>query len=381
MGLNSIIHLEPSVIRFVFATMLVSAHFVRAQSHPDRWNVSMQQALNFSRTGEHRKAHCMFVALLSAPEIEHNAELHAFVLSEIAETNLESGTYREALATAEEALAILSRARNTEVGTYAIAQGAAARALWAVGNYAEAKKAAEAAVRLGHRTFGALAPRYGILLTTLANILRDTGDVDQALPLCEEAANIFRTAGESHRIELGTAYQNLAVIYAQGRNPRRAIINADLALAAWRQVLPPANPFVVFALCTKVVAYAKLKDFEGAERIIPEVLSLAEVQLRENPIERMTLLGDAAAVYAAERKFGRAEPLLRDAAALGEKLLPAGHPIVRRILSQYAGVLEKLHRTQDAARVRAQADVLLVLPHLGATGLNVGNRFPAPRVE
>lgn len=87
-----------------------------------------------------------------------------------------------------------------------------------------------------------------------------------AKKLCRPAIDIFEKAGESSRMDLGSAYQNLAVAYALRGKPRKALDAVNLALATWKQALPPDHPFIVYALSAKVVAYNKLKAFRQAER-------------------------------------------------------------------------------------------------------------------
>jgi tetratricopeptide (TPR) repeat protein len=122
------------------------------------------------------------------------------------------------------------------------------------------------------------------------------------------------------------------------------------------------NPFFVYALTTEVVAYEKLKCFQQAEEIVPEMLKLGESRLGANHPQRVILLNNAAAVYIAEKKYTQAEPLLREAVALSKNDFLAGHPLVRNKLLSYSYVLENLNRYPEAARYRAEAEVLLAFP-------------------
>jgi tetratricopeptide (TPR) repeat protein len=87
------------------------------------------------------------------------------------------------------------------------------------------------ALALGKETLSPTAPRFGVLVTTLGQILQETGELNRALQLCQQAVDIFEKAGESQGIELGTAYQNLAVVYALRGKPRKALDAVKMALA------------------------------------------------------------------------------------------------------------------------------------------------------
>jgi hypothetical protein len=73
----------------------------------------------------------------------------------------------------------------------------------------------------------------------------------------------------------------------------------------------------------------------------------------------VVLLNTAAAVYLADRKYEEAEALLRDAVAAGS-CLPAGDPVMIQVLRNYADALERLNRGDEAARMRAESDVISV---------------------
>ena len=204
--------------------------------------------------------------------------------------------------------------------------------------------------------------RFAILLTSLGNVLQDTGDLRRAAELCRQAVDIYEHTKDADAIDLGTAYQNLAVVYAREGKPKTALNLVNRALATWNQVLPPDHPFIVYALNTKIFAYQKLKDFRKAEEAIPEALELAASRFGPDHPERLTLLNNAAVVYVAEKKYQQAELLLREGTELGRQRFPQGHPLLTAVLRNYAYVLAKLNRPDDASRVWIESETLLAFP-------------------
>lgn len=331
-------------------------------NEPEPWTATLQQAASLSRSGNYQQALEKYAALLSASSIQSAPQLHAYTLSQMADIDIELGSYAEAEARTREALGILANAHKTETSTFAIAEGIFADALRAEGNYSEARRTAEQALSLGKATLGPFAPRVGILETTLGRIFQENGELNRALPLCREAVQIFEKGGEANRTELGSAYQNLAVVYAAQRKPRKALDAIGLALAIWQPALPPHHPFIIYALCTRLVAYGDLKAFREAEELIPQAIHLSEHQFGISRSQRVMVLSAAASVYVSEKKYDEAEPFLREAVDVGKQQYPPGHPLIRNALLNYSYVLEKLNRRQEAARHRAEAEVLLAFP-------------------
>jgi tetratricopeptide (TPR) repeat protein len=158
-----------------------------------------------------------------------------------------------------EALSTLTSAGITRTIKFAIAQNTLACALRAQGNYREAKSTAERALATAKETIDPRQPLYAMLLTTLALILQETGDLHRAEKLCREAVDIYLHATEKDLITIGQAHHNLARVYALQGKTKPALNEINLALAAWNQALPSDHPFIVYALSTKIVVCLKMK--------------------------------------------------------------------------------------------------------------------------
>jgi hypothetical protein len=113
-----------------------------------------------------------------------------------------------------------------------------------------------------------------------------------------------------------------------------------------------------------MMVYAKLKNFKQAEELMPYVLALGESVFGHNHPERVILLDNAAALDVAEKKYGDVAPLLREAVDIAQHGLAVGHPMIRTTLSNYSYVLARLGRRDEAARVKAESEVVRVNPTL-----------------
>jgi tetratricopeptide (TPR) repeat protein len=319
----------------------------------------LKQAANLAREGEYEQAMAIYKLTLDSPEVS-GIELRAYVLNRIADVNIERGMYTEAVTASNEAITLLRQAHKEHTGLFAIVERVLADALYAAGYDQEARNTATEALALGRQTIDTRSPEFSYFLTSLGQILKGLGKFGQAEDLCQGALQILQRTQGADKVDLATAYQNVAVIQTLRGHPRKALATIDLALATWSQVPPPQHPSVVYALCTKMKVYAKLKAFRQGEELMPHLLALGESVFGHNHPVRVLLLNNAAVFYVAEKKYGDAEPLLREAADIARHQLAAGHPITRKTLLNYAYVLAKLNRKDEAARVRAESDVVRV---------------------
>jgi tetratricopeptide (TPR) repeat protein len=341
-------------------TYIANAQIKATGSEP--WAEALQRATSLSRHAKYRQAINSYQELLSRPPISSDVELNAYVQSQIADAQIELGEYGDAEERSRTALGNLASAGLAHTGTFAITEGVLADVLRVEGNYRDARSLANHAIGLATETMNPLQPRFAILLTTLGQVLLEAGDLSRARQVCQRAATIFEKAGEGSKIELGSAYQNLAVVYARQGRSKQALNALTLADTAWNDAVPANQEFEVYGLSTRIVVYQKVRAFREAEEIIPKVLKLGLSRFGADHPERVRLLSTCAGVYLAEKKYGQAESLLREAAEIARRQLPAGHPVLTNVLQNYSYVLTKLGRKDDGARTRAEGEILLAFP-------------------
>jgi tetratricopeptide (TPR) repeat protein len=328
-------------------------------------SVMLDQATTLHRGGEYVQAMAIYERVLESPEFS-DAELRAYVLSRMADVNIELGRYGDAVTKSREAIVLLREAQKEHTGTFAVAERVLADGLYAQGYEEQAGEIARQALSLGRQTLDTQSPELAFVLVTLAQVQKKLGKLGEAERLCQSALQILQRSEAAQKVDLARAYQNVANIQVLRGRAREAATNIDLSLAVWSQVPPPQHPSMVFALVTKTTVCARLKAFRQGEELTPRVLALGESLLGHNHPERVILLNEVAAFYVAEKKYGDAEPLLREAAGIAQHQLAAGHPITRTTLLNYAYVLTRLNRKDDAARVRAESDVVRAAPSRGA---------------
>src|SRR5882757_5942386 len=101
------------------ALALATALLLKSES----WTAELKSAVTLNRKGEYRQALSKYTALLSTAPTNADAEIHAYVLSQMADAEMELGAYSEAKTKARDALRILASAHGIDTSTFAIAEG------------------------------------------------------------------------------------------------------------------------------------------------------------------------------------------------------------------------------------------------------------------
>lgn len=318
----------------------------------------LQQAGRLQREGKYSQA-VAFYQLLLDPRASLNIEMRAYVLSQIADDNIERGMYGEAESKSREAIEILRDAKKEHTAVFAIAERILADALYAEGHLAQARNTARQALFLGRRTLDPQSPDFAFVLTSFCQIEKELGKLGHAEDLCQGALHILEGDEATQKADLATAYQDVANIQALRGRLKQALATIDLAVAMWSQIPARGHPSIVYALSTQLIVYTKLKAFAQGEELIPRLLALRGSSLldRDHP-EWVTILNNIAIFYVAEKKYDDAEPLLRQAVDIAQRRLAPGHRITRNTLLNYSYVLGKLNRNDEATRVRAESNLV-----------------------
>ena len=86
-----------------------------------------------------------------------------------------------------------------------------------------------------------------------------------------------------------------------------------------------------------------------------------------------TSLNNLAVLYRAQGKYAEAEPLYRRALAIKEKALGPEHPSVATVLANYAALLRKTNRDNEAAKLEACAKAIRAKHGQGAESPETGS--------
>ncbi len=100
----------------------------------------------------------------------------------------------------------------------------------------------------------------GAALTNLGHILRDLGELDQAITACQEAVKAYQDTTDRHGE--GNALDQLGLTLQGARRPEKAIIEHEKAIAIFRETKDRHGEGI--ALSNIGLAYRKVRRFEDA---------------------------------------------------------------------------------------------------------------------
>ena len=96
-------------------------------------------------------------------------------------------------------------------------------------------------------------------------------------------------------------------------------------------------------------------DFENGEVALEKLLSIQQVLFGDEQLDIANTTHHLALISHARGKYVRAEQLYKLALSAMTKCLGAQHAKVRKLLADYAELLESLHRTEEAVHLLACA--------------------------
>jgi CHAT domain-containing protein/Tfp pilus assembly protein PilF len=254
------------------------------------------------------------------------------------EALFQQGKFREAIASAQESLALRKQALGERHPDYATSLNNLAELYHFQGDYARAKPLLRQALALRKQALGKQHPAYATSLNNLALLYQDQGDYARAEPLYRQALAIQKQAlGEQHP-DYATCMHNLAGLYRSQGDYARAEPLYHQALAIQKQALGEQHPEYAASLHNLALLYQDQGDYARAEPLYRQALALRKQALGEQHPAYATCLNNLAVLYQHQGDYARAEPLLRQALALTKQALGEQHPEYAGSLSNLAGL-------------------------------------------
>jgi tetratricopeptide (TPR) repeat protein len=218
------------------------------------------------------------------------------------------------------------------------------------GRLLDAKRCYEQSIRIWESAGG----------VNLAQPLNNLGGVYRALGLYGKAEQAYlrslemreRVHGPDHP-DVARVWNNLALVYrAQGRGGQAE--EAGLRALRILEQAPGPSPLDIAAVRTNLGGvYYDQRRFADAEQQLQQAIRIS----RDHPGQAQTLLL-LASVYVAEGQAPAAEPLLRRAIEVTERAFGPEHPDLAPMLGQYATVLRRTGRKQEAREASRRAKTI-----------------------
>jgi eukaryotic-like serine/threonine-protein kinase len=286
------------------------------------------EAFRWSRLAE--------VTLVSLPDV---AQLRkATHLANLAGVHDSTGSYAEAKALHERALAIEERALGPEHPSVATSLNNLALVHRATGSYAEAKALQERALGIRERALGPHHPDVAQSLNNLAGVHYGTGSYAEAKALLERALAIREQVLGPHHPDVAASLNNLAGIHRATGSYAEATALYEQALAIWEQALGPEHPDLATSLNNLANLHQVTGSYAEAKALHERALAIREQTLGSAHPDVAQSLDNLASVHNATGSYAEAKALHERALAIREQTLGPEHPEVAASLNNLAAV-------------------------------------------
>ena len=210
-------------------------------------------------------------------------------------------------------------------------------------------------VRLWEKLVGGADPALIPPLNNLATLYAEQGRYAEAEALHERSLEIrIRHYGRNHtRVAIGLS--NMAELLNRRGDTRRAEQLLREALAIW-EAHPGAEPLAEGVALNNLAT--SIKDKREAEELLLRANQLLE-SAAPGGVERIRTLTNLGLLYATTGRLNQAEPALRQALEIAERVWGPDHPELGSMLQDYARVLNRLGRNEEARQAGARSRQIL----------------------
>jgi serine/threonine-protein kinase len=294
----------------------------------------------------------------------------AIDLSNLAVTQQRRGKFDEALAFAEEALALrreLHGEEHTEVG---LALHNLASMLGSKGEYERADQRYREALAMRIKLLGTEHPHVALTLNQIGLLNQNRGRLEEAEQAHRQALAIRRSAFGDDHLEVAASLNNIGVVRYFKGDVAAAADHFEQALAIWRRRLAETHPTVLTGLNNLGATLREAGKLERAEPVLREALALRRKALGEAHPDVAASHNNLADLLARKGALREAEASYRVALAGWRAALGPDHPTVALALIGLGRMMRTQGRCTEGEPPLREA-LALRLAKLDETGADV----------
>ncbi len=222
-----------------------------------------------------------------------------------------------------------------------------------LGQYSGAKELLERALAIQEKILGPDHSDVASVLSNLAWVLRSMGKPAEAKPYLERAIKIQEKAAPKNP-ELARFIQNLGELMQETGDYKNAEALMERALAMRESLLGPEHMETAQSLQGLAYFYYLQNRDEKAELYYKRALEILEKALGPDAANNAWSLAGLGYIYSRQGRSQEAEPLFKRALDIRTKVFGPEHPYVLETMNDYAEVLRKLDRIDEAEKLEAQ---------------------------
>lgn len=235
--------------------------------------------------------------------------------------------------------------------------------LYARGNDDEAESLYRRALANDELSLGSNHPTVASDLNDLGNLYTNQGKYAEAEPLYLRAIAIKEHVQGPNHMEVATSLNNLGLLYTyQGRYSEAETIFLR-ALGIKEQLTFPDPSIYAINLDNLAVLYRYQKRFEEAEQLHLRALAIFESSERTKKPEIARCLNLLGLLYTEQGRYSEAETYYQRALDLSEQAFNQDHPLIAKICRNYAELLRKLQRNEEAMELEKRATATKMRQH------------------
>jgi eukaryotic-like serine/threonine-protein kinase len=274
------------------------------------------------------------VAMQSLPDFGQMREMTHF--DNIAGIRFAQGTYEEAKALNERALAIREATLGLDHPGLAYGFNNLANVHTAMGSYAEAQRLHERALSTWKETLGPSHPLVATSLSNLAGLRQERGAYDEALALHARAIAIREAAFGKEHPDVAASLNNMAGAHQQQGAYEEAKVLHERALAIREKAFGREHPDVAQTLHNLAALHRSTGAFEQARALDQRALAIRRKELTPDHPDLAFSMHGLGSDHAAAGEFEQAAALFEQALTVWENALGPEHHFVTYALVSLA---------------------------------------------
>jgi tetratricopeptide (TPR) repeat protein len=337
----------------LYEEALISQEKTLGSEHPLVAKTLNNLALLYRSKGEYAQAEQYYQQALHIQE-EVLGPDHpdvAETLNNLARLFRAKGAYEKAEPLYQRALHIRETTFGTDHHLVAHSYYSMAKLYHSQGKYLEADKLCEQALHIQEQQLGIDHPTLASTLGMLAKIYLEQNKLAGAEELNMRALRIReRTSGADHpHVAIITSYL-VEIYHAEGRY-REAEPLIARSLAIHEQALGSKHPYMAYSLSNLADNFFLQGDYAQAESFYEKALAIRERNLGVEHPRTASTYNNLARLRTAQGLYEEAELLYLKALTIRERVLGSDHPTIPVMLEEYAMLLRKMKKEQQACEL------------------------------
>jgi tetratricopeptide (TPR) repeat protein len=273
---------------------------------------------------------------------------YASSLNNLGSLYYDMGDYKAAEPYYKQALEIYRQALGEAHPDYASSLIFLGLLYYDMGNYKAAETYYKQALEINKKALGEAHPDYATSLNNLGILYNKMGDYKAAEQYYKQALEIYNKAlGEEHP-SYAMSLNNLGILYKTMGDYKSAEPYYKQALEIFKKALGEEHPDYASSLNNLGNLYDGIGDYKAAESYYKQALEIKKKALGEDHPSYARNLNNLGGLYNEMGDYNAAEPFNKQALEIYKKNLGEEHPIYISNETNYAYLLMKTEREQQA---------------------------------